>query len=138
MNTYAVLMRGINVGGKNIISMSGLKKCLEELGFSNVSTYIASGNVIMRSGKRPKEIKTLIEEALPRSFNLDDELLKVLVLTRDQLQAVVDNKPKGFGERPEKFHSDVIFLIDIDPAQAVQVFDPRDGVDKVWPGNGVI
>ena len=56
MNTYVILMRGINVGGKNRIPMSGLKKCLEDLGFSNVSTYIASGNVILKSDKRANEV----------------------------------------------------------------------------------
>ena len=61
-----------------------------------------------------------------------------LVLTRDQFQAIIDNKPKGFGEQPEKYHSDAIFLMGIDAAQAMSVFDPREGVDKVWPGEGVI
>jgi len=138
MNTYVLLMRGINVGGKNSVSMANLKKCLEELGYSNVSTYIASGNVILKSDKRPDEIKAQIEEVLPKSFKLDSELIKVLVLTLGQLQAVVENKPKGFGEQPEKYHSDAIFLMGIDAAQAKSVFDPREGVDKVWPGNGVI
>jgi uncharacterized protein (DUF1697 family) len=138
MNTYVILIRGINVGGKNKVPMTGLRKCLEELGFSNVSTYIASGNVILESGKRPDEIKAQIEEALPESFKLDNELIKVLVLTRNQLQAVIDNKPKGFGEQPEKYHSDAIFLMGIDSAQAMPVFDPREGVDKVWTGDGVI
>ncbi|MGH7238956.1 MAG: DUF1697 domain-containing protein, partial [Candidatus Saccharimonadales bacterium] len=41
-----VLIRGINVGGKNKVLMSKLKTCLEGQGFSSVSTYIASGNVI--------------------------------------------------------------------------------------------
>ena len=118
--------------------MSDLKKCLEDLGFSNVLTYIASGNVILKSDKRPKEIKAQIEEALPERFELDNELIKVLVLTRDQFQAIIDNKPKGFGEQPETYHSDAIFLMDIDSAQAMPVFDLREGVDKVWPGEGVI
>lgn len=118
--------------------MSDLRKCLEDLGFSNISTYIASGNVILKSDKRAKEVKALIEEALPERFSLDNELIKVLVLTRDQFQAVFDNKPEGFGEQPEKYHSDAIFLMDIDAAQAISVFDPREGVDKVWPGEGVI
>ena len=78
--------------------MAGLKKCLEELGFSNVSTYIASGNVILGSDKRPDEIKAQIEQALPRTFKLDSELVKVLVLSRDQLQAVINDKPEGFGQ----------------------------------------
>ena len=65
MKTYVVLIRGINVGGKNKVPMAALKKCLEELGFSNVSTYIASGNVILESDKRADEIKAQIEAALP-------------------------------------------------------------------------
>lgn len=138
MNTHVVLIRGINVGGKNKIPMAGLKECLEQLGFSNVSTYIASGNVILESDKGADEIRAWIEKALPESFKLDDELIRVLVLTRDQFQAVIDNKPEGFGEQPEKYHSDAIFLIGIDSAQAMPAFKPREGVDKVWPGDGVI
>jgi uncharacterized protein (DUF1697 family) len=138
MNTYVVLLRGINVGGKNKVSMTELKKALGELGFFDVSTYIASGNVILRSDKHPEKIKAQIEKALPERFNLDSELIKVLVLTRKQLQAVIDNKPKGFGEQTEKYHSDAIFLMDIDSTQAMAAFDPREGVDKVWPGDGII
>jgi uncharacterized protein (DUF1697 family) len=138
MNTYVILIRGINVGGKNKVPMAGLRKCLEELGFSNVSTYIASGNVILKSDKRAKEVKAQIEEVLPENFNLDDEFIKVLVLARNQFQAIIDNKPKGFGEQPEKYHSDAIFLMGIDSAQAMPAFNPREGVDKVWPGDGVI
>lgn len=138
MNTHVVLIRGVNVGGKNRVPMAGLKECLEQLGFSNVSTYIASGNVILESDKGADEIRARIEEALPESFKLDDELIRVLVLTRNQLQAVIDNKPQTFGNQPEKYHSDAIFLIGIDSAQAMPLFKPREGVDKVWPGNGVI
>src|SRR6185295_20179112 len=83
-------------------------------------------------------IKDRIEKALPASFKLHSELIKVLVLSRKQLQAIIDNKPKGFGEQPEKYHSDAIFLMGIDSAQAMPVFDPREGVDTVWPGDGVI
>ncbi len=138
MNTYAVLLRGINVGGKNLVPMSGLKKCLEELGFSNVSTYIASGNAVLASDKPAAKIRARIEAALTRSFKLDSELIRALVLSNTQLQAVIDHKPKGFGEQPKKYHSDAIFLIDIDTAQAMPAFRPRQGVDKVWSGNGVI
>lgn len=138
MNTYVILLRGINVGGKNKIPMADLRKCLEELGFSNVSTYIASGNVILESDKRADEIKAQIEAALPKRFRLDDGIIKVLVLTRHQFQAVIDDKPEGFGEQPEKYHSDIIFLMGIDSSEAISVFDPREGVDNVWTGEGVI
>jgi uncharacterized protein (DUF1697 family) len=101
MNTDVVLMRGINVGGKNKVPMADLRRCLEELGFSNVTTYIASGNVILESDKRAGEIKARIENALLKSLRLDDELSRVLVLTRNQLQAVIDNRPgaSGSGQR---------------------------------------
>ncbi len=138
MNTYVILIRGINVGGKNKISMTELKKCLEELGFSNISTYIASGNVIVQSDKHADEVKAQIEEALPKSFKPDGELIKVLVLTQGQLQAVIDHKPEGFGEQPDKYHSDAIFLMGIDAAQAATVFNPREGVDTIWAGDSVI
>jgi uncharacterized protein (DUF1697 family) len=59
-------------------------------------------------------------------------------LTHPQLQAVIDNKPKGFGEQPELYHSDAIFLMDIDSALVMPAFKPREGVDQVWAGNGVI
>lgn len=120
------------------MAMPSLKKCLEELGFSDVSTYIASGNVILESDKPADEIKAQLEEALPESFKLDDEFIKVLVLTRNQLQAVIDKKPEGFGEQPEEYHSDAMFLMGIDSASVMPLFNPREGVDKVWAGDGVI
>jgi len=138
MNTYGILLRGINVGGKNIVPMSGLRKCMEEQGFSNVSTYIASGNLILKSDKDAAEVKAQIERVLPENFKLDDGFVKVLVLTLHQLQTIVENKPEGFGEQPEEYHSDAIFLMGISPAQVLSAFEPREGVDKVWSGEGVI
>ena len=138
LTRYITLLRGVNVGGKNKVIMSELKKYLEELGFSNVSTYIASGNVILDSEKDPEEIKFLIETVLPEKFKLDGEFIKVLVLSRDQIQAIMDNKPEDFGEQPDTYHSDAIFLIEKSVDQVIKVFNPREGVDKIWPGNGVI
>lgn len=138
MNTYVLLLRGINVGGKNKVSMAELKKRLEELGFANVRSYIASGNVIVQSNMSAADVKKQIEHTLPKHFALDSELIKVLVLTRKQLQAVVDNRPAGFGDRPDTYYSDAIFLMDIDAAKAMPIFNPREGVDKIWPGTGVI
>jgi uncharacterized protein (DUF1697 family) len=138
MDTYVVLIRGINVGGKNIVPMAGLRNCLEEQGFSNVSTYIASGNVILKSDKRADAVKDQIERVLSENFKLHDGFVKVWVLTHSQLQAIIENKPKGFGEQPDTYHSDVIFLMGVDAALAMPAFDPREGVDHVWPGDGVI
>ncbi len=138
MRVHIALIRGVNVGGKNKVLMASLRECLEEGGFSNVSTYLASGNVILESDKNTNEISAQIEEALSENFELDDEIVRVLVLTHDQFKAVVDNKPAGFGEQPKEYHSDAIFLIELDSVQAMSVFKPREGVDKVWSGDGVI
>jgi uncharacterized protein (DUF1697 family) len=69
---------------------------------------------------------------------LDSELVAVLVLSHRQLKAVIDDKPTGFGDQPGRFHSDAIFLMGIKAADAMKAFDPRPGVDTVWPGHGVI
>lgn len=138
MNTYLVLLRGVNVGGKNILPMAVLREYLENQGYSDVSTYIASGNIICKTYRTANEVKDHLEINLPVIFKLDDQSIKVLILTRGQLQRIIDHKPRGFGQQPEIYHSDIIFLMGIDSKQALTVFDPREGVDTVWPGDGVI
>jgi len=138
VKAYLILLRGINVGGRNPVPMARLRTLLEDLGYKDVSTYIASGNVLLRADRTPAAVKAEIEAALPMTFDLHSERLEVLVLTRDQLRAVIAEKPKGFGEQPETYLSDAVFLIGIDADEAMKVFDPRPGVDEVWPGDGVI
>ena len=138
MTKYVVLLRGINVGGKNPVPMARLREVLEGLGYEDVATYIASGNVVLRSSHKADRIKREIEDALGRAFKLHSELVAVHVLTAAQLQAVIDDRPKGFGDAPGRYHSDAIFLMGITPAEAMKAFNPREGVDEVWPGTGVI
>jgi uncharacterized protein (DUF1697 family) len=134
-NVYLALLRGINVGGKNKVPMAELKACFEELGCENVRTYIASGNVMFKSDKSSADLTEEIQEDLPRKFKLDSELIKTLILSRDQLQKVIDQAPPGFGTEPGKYHSDAIFLIGISSEEAIEIFNPREGVDKVWQGD---
>jgi uncharacterized protein (DUF1697 family) len=138
MTRYVVLLRGINVGGRNRVPMAALRELLEAHGHTKVSTYIASGNVILSSDQSAAAIKRELEAALPTTFKLDSELIAVLVLTLAELQAVVRKRPKGFGNDPGTYHSDAVFLMGIDAQTAMRVFDPRPGVDMVWPGKGVI
>ncbi|MCO8276794.1 DUF1697 domain-containing protein [Actinoplanes sp. TRM 88003] len=138
MKTFLILLRGINVGGKNKVAMAELRTFLEGLGFLDVSTYIVSGNVILSSDLTAAKLASRIEAELPKAFKLDSELIKVHVLTKAELKAVVDDRPKGFGDHPEKYHSDAIFLIGVDVAEAMPIFNPREGVDRVWPGRGVV
>jgi uncharacterized protein (DUF1697 family) len=135
---YVILLRGINVGGKNKLSMAALKTCLEELGYESVATYINSGNVVLDSKKSAAAIEAEIEKVLPKTFKLDSELIRVLALTKAQFKAAVAGRPKGFGDEPGKYHSDAIFLMGGKVAEAVKAFSPREGVDQLWPGKGVI
>jgi uncharacterized protein (DUF1697 family) len=134
-DAYLALLRGINVGGKNKVPMAGLKACFEELGCSNVRTYIASGNVMFESEMSSAELTDQIQRALPRTFSLDSELIRVLVLSRDQFTKVMDQAPKGFGTEPDKYHSDAIFLMGIPSDEAIKIFNPREGVDTIWQGD---
>ncbi|QQR37497.1 DUF1697 domain-containing protein [Devosia oryziradicis] len=137
-NSYLVLLRGINVGGKNKLPMAALRSFLEDLGFENVSTYIQSGNAIVQSDLGAASIASKIEKELVSAFELDSDLVKVLVLGRSQLKAVVDDRPRGFGDEPDKYHSDAIFLMGLSPKEALTAFSPLEGVDTLWPGKGVI
>ena len=138
LTTYLVLFRGINVGGKNKVPMAELKALLTELGFEDVRTYIQSGNAVLRSNETAPAIAHKVEAALPTRFKLDSELVRVLVLSRAELEAVIAGRPTGFGEKPGTYHSDAIFLMGVDTAGAMPAFSPRDGVDVVWPGEGVV
>jgi uncharacterized protein (DUF1697 family) len=131
---YLALLRGINVGGRNKVPMAELKACFEE-GCENVRTYIASGNVMFESNKSSAELTEEIQEVLPAKLRLDSELIRILVLSREQLQKVIEQAPKGFGTEPHKYHSDAIFLMGLPSDEAIKIFNPREGVDKVWQGD---
>lgn len=138
MTRYLVLLRGINVGGRNKLPMPKLEVFLEDLGFTDVATYIQSGNAILSSDLAARTIARRIESGLIEAFRFDSDLIKVLVLSAADLKAVIEKKPRGFGDEAEKYHSDVIFLMDLTPADAVAAFSPHPDIDTLWPGSGVI
>lgn len=138
MQTYLLLLRGINVGGKNKIPMYLLKERLEEIGFLSVRTFIASGNVILCTDKDRREVRELVEAMLPNRFELDSEIVKVSVLKSEELKQIIVSKPKGFGDDPIKYRYDALFLIDTQPEEIINKIKPLEGVDTCWAGNGVV
>lgn len=136
---YVALLRGVNVGGKNKVAMSELKSCFEQLGFTNVATYINSGNIIFETmNETEATLETRIEKELVRTFQFDSELIKVRVLNADELQAVITNAPKGFGDEPDIYHYDVVFIIRFDEKEAFDAFECNPEVDVAWRGKGVV
>jgi uncharacterized protein (DUF1697 family) len=132
---YLALLRGINVGGKNLVRMGDLRATFEEVGFDDVATYIQSGNVLFRAPRqRREELAARIESDLSGRFGLR---LKVVVLTEAQLKGVVEGAPRGFGA--DSHRCDVIFLRKpLTVKKAFGVVETREGVDSAWAGNGVI
>jgi len=90
MQTYIVLLRGINVSGKNILKMDALKTVLLEANFQNCTTYIQSGNIVFRTPiLSPKTIQNTIKILLKENFNMD---IPILVLKPERLvQLNIDN-----------------------------------------------
>ena len=87
MKTYIVLFRGINVGGKNILPMKELTAVLVENDYLNIKTYIQSGNVVLRSNKKPdSNIKSLIQS----NFGIKSE---VFALDKSDFISAVKNNP---------------------------------------------
>src|SRR5512145_1736897 len=107
MSRYVVLLRGVNVGGKNLIGMPALKAAFEAQGFTDVVTYIQSGNVVVSSSERGNALLPRIEAGLSKAFNYT---ATVVLLSRTQLRRVIESAPAGFGERPALHRYDVLFL----------------------------
>lgn len=135
--TYLALLRGINVGGRNIIRMAELRSCFEAEGFRDVVTYIQSGNVIFRAADSTLGDLTIrIEEMLGSAFGYR---AKVVLRSRGQMEAVVAGAPAGFGSQPDRHRYDVIFLRDTLTAEdAMREVLVRPGVDEAWAGDGVL
>ena len=136
-NQYLVLLRGINVGGKNIIKMADLKASFEEMGFSNVVTYIQSGNVVVQSAETDKAaLTTRIEKGLSKRFNFE---AKVVMIAQKELAGIVKSAPEGFGKEEKKFRYDVIFLKEpLTPKAAMESVKVREGVDTAHAGKQVL
>jgi uncharacterized protein (DUF1697 family) len=137
MEKYIALLRGINVGGNNIIKMDKLKILFEEMDFADVKTYIQSGNVIFGdSGKDKLKIKETIEKKL---FDELKNEISIALLTSIEMNEIIDNKPENFGEDNENYKYDVIYLIEPLTAQeAAKEFIPRENVDKIYAGKRVL
>jgi uncharacterized protein (DUF1697 family) len=137
MPSYVALLRGINVGGKNLIRMPALKACFEANGFEDVVTYIQSGNVLFSAPATPAaELTRRIEAMLAGAF---DYVPTVVVRNRKQMRAIVDRAPKGFGSEPTKYRYDVIFLKEpLTARAAIRHVPTNPAVDRGHAGTGVL
>jgi uncharacterized protein (DUF1697 family) len=133
---HVALLRGINVGGKNLVPMAALREAFVDAGFEDVSTYIASGNVLFSSTRPAAQLEREIEAAIETRFGRE---LVVVVRSQRQLRAVVDEAPKDFLALEGTHHRDAVFLkAPLTAAKAMKVVKRRDGVDQAWTGTGLV
>jgi uncharacterized protein (DUF1697 family) len=107
LGVFVALLRGVNVGGNNMISMSSLKKSFEAIGFAQVVTYINSGNIIFKAKENDaRELEKKIEQMLAKEYQLDS---RVVVRTLPEMAKLVKSLPPGWNSDRD-WRYNVIFL----------------------------
>lgn len=134
---FLALLRGINVGGKNIIAKDDLKKCFENLGLTGVRTYIQSGNVLFRSGAASvKNLTTRIELALSQEF---DYAAQAVVLSHKKYQTELQAAHKNWGADDTRKHNALFLLGGLKPAKVMAALpSPIEKYEQVGVGRSTI
>ena len=135
---FIVLLRGINISGKNKLLMSELKKVLEENQYTNISTYLNSGNVILESNTKNEEaIMKDIYEIVKAKFNLE---IPIFVTNESTLESILSNSPEWWGTNNKEIYDNLIFIIP--PVKFEDVYnaigEPKEGLEKIKEYNNSI
>ena len=134
---YVALLRGINVGGKNMIKMADIKESLEHEGFRDIRTYIQSGNILFESDEKdPSLLATKIEEHILSTYG---HTVPAVVLDDEQMKQIVNDAPDGWGE-DVAWKYNTLFLIppyDMDEATA-SIGTLKPDIEVLIPGAGVL
>ncbi|HEY2421461.1 MAG TPA: DUF1697 domain-containing protein [Neobacillus sp.] len=117
MTIYVALLRGINVGGHNMIKMTELKQVLESMGFAKVKTYIQSGNVIFESKEEARTLSQQMEEVIKREFGF---LVPVVLRTGEELEQIIKNCPFSTDSLLEGESVQVAFLTNIPSQEGIE------------------
>lgn len=90
MTVYIALLRGINVGGKNIIKMADLRQMFASLGMQCVRTYIQSGNVLFESDEEETALRQKVENEIKNVFGLT---VPVVLRTAEEMNWIANKCP---------------------------------------------
>lgn len=132
---YVALLRGINVGGNNKIKMADLTHAVEHAGYTNVTTFIQSGNVIFDSEMSDrKKIAKDIERVILDAFKL---VIRVVIRSLPEMQRIVANMPSSWAK--EDLRKYVAFIKEpMTAAAAAKEIPVREGIDILDVGDGVL
>ena len=134
---FLALLRGINVGGKNVIAKDDLRRCFEGLGFTDVRTYIQSGNILFRSSEtRVRELTTALETGLSDRFSYKAQ---AVVLSHKRYTSAVQAAPNEWGHNESQKHNALFALGGLTPRSVLaQLPPPETDIEFVTSGPGVI
>jgi uncharacterized protein (DUF1697 family) len=117
VDTWVVLLRGINVGGNNVIAMADLRAAFADMGFAEPQTYIQSGNVLVSSARRPSVAAARrIEAGLAERFGYGG---RVAVLDAAQMRRVLDEAPSDWSAPRADVRYYVLFPVAGTKAEAI-------------------
>lgn len=120
--TFVALLRGINVGGKSLISMAELRALFSSLGFEDVATYIQSGNVVFRSPSAGESaVVAKLEREIAGAFAVSPS---VLLRTPAQLEAIAASNPY-LSRKADLSKLHVVFLDRAPAARTAAKLDPE-------------
>ncbi|MCW8965659.1 MAG: DUF1697 domain-containing protein [Candidatus Pacearchaeota archaeon] len=134
---FLALLRGINVGGKNIISKEELRQLFLDLGFENIRTHIQSGNILFRSNKKSSKILAKnIEEELSARFSY---AARAVVLSYDQYKSAVESAPGNWGKDNKQKHNALFLLGNSIPTKvSTELPSQKPGIEAIALGENVI
>lgn len=121
MKTYVVLLRGVNVSGKNIIKMAVLKTVLIDNDFQNVTTYIQSGNIILSSDLEKDVVARKIQQLIYDHFQLQ---IAVFCLDLQEMETALQNNPFIENIEPNK-----LFFTFLNEEPAVDLLADLEKID---------
>src|SRR5437588_10182517 len=126
---YVAFLRGINVGGKAIVSMAAIKEALVDIGLSDVRTYINSGNVIFSTrASDTQKLRARIEKALEERTGMP---ITVLVTDHKSLKKLVEAIPRKWVD--DKTMRTYVLLLwkELDDAKILDRLPIKPGVDEL-------
>ena len=128
---YIALLRGINISGKNKISMPELKTALGEKGFADVKTYLNSGNVIFSEDETDAvKLAESICAIILETFHLE---IPVFVISQDELKSLLSKAPSWWGNDNKDIYDNLIFAITPYSIETVaeKIGEPTEKIEKV-------
>lgn len=137
MTLYVALLRGINVGGNNIIPMAELSKTFTKMGLTSVKTYIQSGNVIFQSADEDaRDLEKRIERALTKAHRYE---AKVVLRSMKEMDGIVRDLPRAWKKADETWRCNVLFLRhEIDSKDVLDGISPKKDIEQLAYRPGVL